>query len=205
MPIVGLKQIGAKRGRQYSCAKGHAHLKRQRRHRRLSLNFTVPLFKGRDRVPQLLIVSGCYRLEYLRAVMRKGSQANGVDIALNLTKVIWRQLRLLRQEVEDSTCAIWLGPMMSQEVWIVCADYALICSDDNSRRRIINMRQFVEGNPAGPFARVRRSIIRDAAITAPANWTFASSVITDVSVNVGIYKVLRGTAVDAQRGSKVCP
>src|SRR5216684_267407 len=95
--------------------------------------------------------------------------------------------------------------MVSQEVRIVSADYALICGDDNSRRRIINMRQFVEGNPAGPFACVRRSLVRDAAIAAPANWNFSRSVITNMSVNVGIHKVLRGTAVGAQRGSKVFP
>ena len=67
------------------------------------------------------------------------------------------------------------------------------------------MRQFVEGNPAGPFAGVRRSIVRDAAIAALANWNFARSVITDVSVNVGVDKVLRGTAVSAQRRRKLFP
>jgi len=71
MPVVDLKQIRAERSRQYSRAKSGTHLKRQRRHDRVCIDFTVPLLEARNRFAQLLIISRNTGLEYFCAVMAK--------------------------------------------------------------------------------------------------------------------------------------
>src|SRR5437867_10132826 len=88
---------------------------------------------------------------------------------------------------------------------MILANDALISSDDQARRRIVKVRQFIERYVAGPFAIVRRAVIRKAAVAGLANWNASSTVISNVTINISVDKILSWAAVAAQSCRKLIP
>ena len=88
---------------------------------------------------------------------------------------------------------------------MILANDALISSDDQARRRIVKVRQFIERYVAGPFAIVRRAVIRNTAVAGLANWNAASAVISNVAIDISIDKILRWAAVAAQSCGELAP
>src|SRR5215204_4096297 len=88
---------------------------------------------------------------------------------------------------------------------IVITHNPLIRHDDDSGRWIKRMRQFFERNVAEPFTIVRRAVVRQATISRSSDGNLACAVIADMSVDVGVSKILRWTTVTAQGNNKVVP
>src|ERR1044072_2452009 len=88
---------------------------------------------------------------------------------------------------------------------IVSADDSLICGNNDPRRRIVELWQFVDLDEAHPFAGVGRAVIRHAAIAGLSDRHHARRVITDMSVGVGIDDVLRGRSEYFEPGGKLFP
>ena len=94
---------------------------------------------------------------------------------------------------------------MTEKVRVIPTNDALIRSDNDPVRRIVNVRQLVERNVAGPFTVIRRSIVGHTAVAALADWYAAGAVIADVSIDIDEYKILSWPAVVTQRRSKFLP
>ena len=67
------------------------------------------------------------------------------------------------------------------------------------------MRQFLERNETGPFTTISRTIVGHAAVAALANGNAPRAVITNVTVHVGIDKILRWPAVMTKRFREFLP
>ena len=74
---------------------------------------------------------------------------------------------------------------------IACSYDAIVRSRNHAAGRIVNMRQFLEWDIAGPIAFIDRPIIWKTSVTLSSYWNLTSAVVADVPFNVGIYKVLR--------------
>src|ERR1700682_556168 len=109
--------------------------------------------------------------------MSKEDMTDGIDVTLNPAKVLRSQLRLLVKQVKDSSRAVRLSPGMCQEVGILSADDALVCSNYNSRWRIERLGQFVDRNVTAPFPGVGRTIIGNTAVAGLSNRHDSSGVI----------------------------
>ena len=94
---------------------------------------------------------------------------------------------------------------MRQKVRIISTDDALIRSNDNSVRWIEKCRQLGNGNVAGPFARVGRTVVWHAAIARLSDRHYTRRVITDVAVDVGIDDVLSRRSERFECGVELLP
>src|SRR5437868_14757746 len=94
---------------------------------------------------------------------------------------------------------------MRQKIRIISADDTLVRSDDNSVSWIEDCRQLGNGNVAGPFARVSRTVVRHAAVAGFSDRHYAGRVITDVASNVRIDDVLRWGGERFERGVELLP
>ena len=84
--------------------------------------------------------------------MSKQDITNRIDIALDTAEVVRAEFRFLIQQVDNPSRAVRLSPRMREEKRIVGADDSLVCSDDNSRWRIVELGKFVHGNEINPIA-----------------------------------------------------
>src|SRR5215471_10325742 len=101
--------------------------------------------------------------------------------------------------------AIRRRPVTAQEVLIVASHHPLIGGNDNSHWRIETMGQLVERNISSPFAFISRSIIRNTTVAALADRNFPRAVITDMTLDIRVDKILCRTGVVAQRFSEFFP
>src|SRR5260370_14676210 len=115
------------------------------------------------------------------------------------------QVRFRGKQVEDATRPIGLGPQVSEEERIILADDSLIGRHDHSRRRIVGMRQLVKRNVARPFAVVSRAVVGNTPVATLADGNPARAIVTDVSVNVGVNKVLSWSDVLTKCRGKLFP
>ena len=93
---------------------------------------------------------------------------------------------------------------MRQEVGIISAHDPLVRRDDNARWRIVNRGKLGNGNVAGPFTGVGRSVVRHTAVARFSDRHDASGVITDVSIDVCVDNVLcwRGERLERCAGQR---
>src|SRR6185503_14716022 len=67
------------------------------------------------------------------------------------------------------------------------------------------VRQFVERNKVRPFAVIGSSVVGHAAVTALANRDAPRPVVTDVPVNIGVYKILSWPGVMTESFGELLP
>src|SRR5690349_8932096 len=204
-PLIVSYKPWSKRRRQDLRTKSQPHRRSNRRHCRFSVDSPVPLLKRIERRFQLLIGGRQLRSQQLHGFFRERNPCNRVNISLDATKIITRELWLFTQQIEDAARAIRLCPRVREKVWIIGPDNSLVRSDDDSRRRIKNRRQLRHGNVAGPLARVSRSVVRNTAVTRLPDRHHASRVITNVTVDIRVDDVLRGRGKRFERRVELLP
>src|SRR5258708_680331 len=94
---------------------------------------------------------------------------------------------------------------MGQEIRIVGPYYSLICGNNNSSGRIVNMWPFVEGNPTRPLAGIRGAVVSETGISRFSNGNYAGRVISNVTIHVCIDNVLSGSGKRTQGLSEFLP
>src|ERR1700722_2140711 len=85
---------------------------------------------------------------------------------------------------------------------VVWSDSAIGCSND-SRRRIGDMRKFVEWDIAGPLVIVVCAAYRQAAVASRSSGNFARGLVADVSIDIRIHYVLSGGIERRKRAAEL--
>src|SRR3954468_24998446 len=96
------------------------------------------------------------------------------------------------QEVVDAARGIGRAGNRGQLVRVIEADDARVGRDDDSTRRVENVRQRVERNEARPLTIVRRPIVREFTAAGFPDWETPRAVITDMALGVGVNHIEGG-------------
>src|SRR5690349_3714601 len=121
--------------------------------------------------------------------MRKG----GVDILLHRHHLHRLPAIVGGKLAPNLVCAIWRGEVAMYAVLIVLRERILVRRNDPALRWIEESGQVVERNKTLPFIIARASVHRNIAVVRFPDRQQAARVITDISVHVGIDKILPGT------------
>ena len=116
----------------------------------------------------------------------------GNDVRLDRQHV-WRSKFLTRiQQLVDALGAKRRHPLDAQRIEIAVGRHPAIRSRDHPRRRIVDAGQLVVRHIPGPLVRVVVAGYRNGAVSRRANRNQSSSLVADMSIDIGVDNVLRG-------------
>src|SRR5436305_3231106 len=110
------------------------------------------------------------------------------------------------EQIADANGAEWIGPFISEAVWIAVRNRFLVRCNDESSGWIERVRQFQRGHVALPFIFSSPAGNRNAALVMGGTGRNSShSLGTDVPLLSGIDKIEIRTVPQAQRSPELLP
>ena len=109
------------------------------------------------------------------------------------------------QQIDGALRAVRFGPLETEMIRIGRRRRTMIRRDDRMRGRIVEVRQVVERNPAGPFTGAAPAVGGNRSVARRADGHFAGRVVADVAGHVGVDEVLRRRHEVPKRGGELGP
>src|ERR1700691_1990555 len=99
----------------------------------------------------------------------------------------------------------WRLPRSADGIRVVVRRDSPVGRGNDSRRRVVNTGQLVEGNVARPLVSIIRATDREAAVAGGSNWDVPGRLIADVAIDNGIDNILSGRVELGKRLAKFFP